>query len=294
MLDHAAGRHRRHLELHEDCARLVPGLAMCAHSRTHHAVGDELWAGLQAHSHACWEIHWFAAGAVEWWSGVDAALDLGAFWCHVIPPGIRHGAVTGMLEPCEVFWMQVDPRRLAGVPPAQRRRIEDGLRALPAAFPAGDLRADWEGLCTAVEQARAGGPGSLPACLAALRLAQVLVRILLEQRRRTPSPALAGLLASADPDPDQGGVAGLARRLGCSTTALHRLFRHELGVGPAEWLRRQRLNRAKHLLRTTGDDISAIAGRLRFASSQQFATQFRQLAGITPSEYRRRALAVTR
>lgn len=286
MQAHELGRARRHLDLYEDCAAQVPGLAMCAHSRTTHAVGDELWAGLQIHHHPGWEIHWIAAGAVEWWAEGMPATDLGAFWCHVIPPGMRHGAVTGMLEPCELWWLQLDPARL-DIPARHRAQITAGLRDLPMAFPVGDLRADWEGLAAAVVEAGRHPAGSLPSFHASTRLAQLLTRILLEQRRLSLSPALAGLLAQADHP--QVGIPQLARAAGCSVSSLHRLFRHDLGISPAAWLRRQRINLAKRQLRAGDDDITAIARRLRFASSQQLATQFRQITGITPSEYRRRA-----
>jgi AraC-like DNA-binding protein len=291
MQAHVAGRQRRHLDLHEGCSARVPGLLLCGHSRTTHAVGEELWAGLQAHSHPCWEVHWIAAGAVEWWAGDQPAADLGAHWCQVVPPGLRHGSATGMLEPCEVWWMQLDPARLAGVPARHRAQIERGLRALPRAFPAGDLGPDWAGLGAALAQAAGQPAGSLPAFLAQTRLAQLLTRILLEQHRLSASP-LAGLAARAG-DPG-AGIAALARAAGCSPSSLHRRFRQDLGISPAAWLRRQRLNRAKQLLRAGDQDIVAIARGLRFASSQQFATQFRQLTGITPSDYRRRTRALAR
>lgn len=292
MRAHLAGRLRRQLDLRLDCAAHVPGLAAFGHSRTLHAVGEELWAGLHAHAHPCWEVHWITAGAVEWWTGEAPAADIGARWCQVVAPGLRHGSTTGMLEPCEVWWLQVDPGRLAGVDPAQRAALEHGLRALPTAFPAGDLAADWAALDGALALAAGQPPGGLASLLAQARLVQLLARILLEQRRLGLSPVLAALLARADHP--QVGVGELARSLGVSATALHRIFRHELGISPAAWLRRQRINRAKRLLREGDDEVGTIARQLGFASSQQLATQIRQFTGITPSEYRRRARALER
>jgi transcriptional regulator GlxA family with amidase domain len=84
-------------------------------------------------------------------------------------------------------------------------------------------------------------------------------------------------------------VAALAREAGLSSAALHARFVAEIGLSPAAWMRRRRLDEAQRLLSGTGLGITAIAQRLGFRSSQHFATQFRLAVGVPPQRWRARA-----
>ena len=81
----------------------------------------------------------------------------------------------------------------------------------------------------------------------------------------------------------------IAQRLGLGYSWFRRMFRKYTGVPPAQYMLQQKILRAKELLSGTGMTISEIAYRLHFENSGQFATLFRKKAGMTPTEFRRRA-----
>lgn len=78
----------------------------------------------------------------------------------------------------------------------------------------------------------------------------------------------------------------LAGQTGYTENYLSKKFKSETGMTPNEYIRRQRLERAALLLRTTQDDIQNISERLQFCSQSYFAEHFRRLFQMTPSEYR--------
>lgn len=63
-------------------------------------------------------------------------------------------------------------------------------------------------------------------------------------------------------------------------------FRKLTGLPPHAFLVKCRIHRAKELLRQDGWTMTRIAAELKFASSQHFATRFRQEVGQTPSEWK--------
>ncbi len=71
-----------------------------------------------------------------------------------------------------------------------------------------------------------------------------------------------------------------------SPTTIMARFRRLVGLPPAAFLMRCRLRRAGELLRNTNRTVTDIAASLGFASSQHFATRFRQEMGMTASRWR--------
>ncbi len=70
---------------------------------------------------------------------------------------------------------------------------------------------------------------------------------------------------------------------------LSRLYRSERGVTLKQAFLGLKLAEARKLLAETALSVSTIANELGFPSSQHFATRFRQLTGMTPSELRQKA-----
>lgn len=64
-------------------------------------------------------------------------------------------------------------------------------------------------------------------------------------------------------------------------------FRQMTGLPPHAFLMKCRIHRAKDLLARDEMDITEIAAKLRFSSSQHFATRFRQETGMTPKAWRK-------
>ena len=78
----------------------------------------------------------------------------------------------------------------------------------------------------------------------------------------------------------------MAKEFGYSTYYLSRKFRAETGQSFKDHLRKIRLERAKFLLRNTGETILSISERLHFCSQSYFSDTFRKAYGISPTDYR--------
>jgi len=81
----------------------------------------------------------------------------------------------------------------------------------------------------------------------------------------------------------------LASRVGLSVSRFKARFKDEVGIPPADYVSRQKVNEAMDMLQKTGMPITHVATRLGYSSSQYFATAFRRYTGKTPSQARREA-----
>ncbi|MGL6337902.1 MAG: helix-turn-helix domain-containing protein [Waterburya sp.] len=82
-------------------------------------------------------------------------------------------------------------------------------------------------------------------------------------------------------------ITAIANHLQMSQYYFSRLFKQSTGLSPYQYVMRQRIERAKFLLRTTSLKISAIALQVGFSNQNQLTLQFRKFTGTTPSNYRR-------
>lgn len=82
-------------------------------------------------------------------------------------------------------------------------------------------------------------------------------------------------------------LRSLARRASMSPRTLQRQFREAVGLGPYEWLIRERVALAKDLLQTSRHSLSRVAEAVGFHSQETFRRHFRRVAGTSPATYRR-------
>jgi AraC family transcriptional regulator len=68
------------------------------------------------------------------------------------------------------------------------------------------------------------------------------------------------------------------------------MFRKSTGETPHQFVLRQRIERAKQMLRAPEGRVLDVAVACGFKSQQHFARVFRQLCGASPTEYRREFL----
>lgn len=80
-------------------------------------------------------------------------------------------------------------------------------------------------------------------------------------------------------------VATIAREIHISESQFKLRFREEVGLPPAEYMLRQKVDAAKLLLSQSDANITDVAHNLGFSSSQYFATVFRRYTTLTPSEF---------
>jgi len=79
-------------------------------------------------------------------------------------------------------------------------------------------------------------------------------------------------------------VGEMSGEAGCSERYLRRVFRKDLGLSPADWLKFERMVEARHRLREGADPVE-LAEELGFASVSSFGRVFKATYGIAPRAY---------
>ncbi len=85
---------------------------------------------------------------------------------------------------------------------------------------------------------------------------------------------------------DELSLDEMARSVGLSTAHFARMFRKSTGETPHQFVLRQRLERAKAMLRAPDARILDVAVACGFKTQQHFAQVFRVVCGISPTGYR--------
>jgi len=147
-----------------------------------------------------------------------------------------------------------------------------------------------------IGECRAWGADSGPLDPYARRLFDTLAAVVL-RLAETPSPfvlpvpsspalerAMALTEARADGEPN---FAAIAQATGQSPRALSRRFADEMGMTWRQALRRLRLMRAVEALATSDAPVTGIAMSVGYTSLSAFNAAFRDLVGMTPTDYRR-------
>jgi AraC-like DNA-binding protein len=79
----------------------------------------------------------------------------------------------------------------------------------------------------------------------------------------------------------------LAREAHVSPRHFSRSFRRVFGETPYQYLLSRRLERARHLLRTTELSVAEICLKVGFTSVGSFTTTFRRHVGVSPTTFRK-------
>ena len=79
----------------------------------------------------------------------------------------------------------------------------------------------------------------------------------------------------------------VATHVNMSQFHFSRLFRKDCGYSPHEYLILTRLNRAKHLLKTTGLPVKVIAQKVGYQNVSSFTNAFTDRVGISPTLFRK-------
>lgn len=80
----------------------------------------------------------------------------------------------------------------------------------------------------------------------------------------------------------------LAEYTGYTEYYFSRKFKQEIGVSVSEYIKQEKIKRAKLLLRATTKRISDISAELHFSTYNYFSDMFQKMTGESPSAYRKR------
>ncbi|WLI10493.1 MULTISPECIES: helix-turn-helix domain-containing protein [Pseudomonas] len=86
-------------------------------------------------------------------------------------------------------------------------------------------------------------------------------------------------------------VTELARACALSRSHFSRAFKCSTGVSPQDWIRQQRIARAKQLIRNTDLTLTQISLECGFCDQAHFSHIFTRSEGITPFAWRCRAMS---
>lgn len=85
-------------------------------------------------------------------------------------------------------------------------------------------------------------------------------------------------------------LTDVAAHVNMSQYHFSRLFKRDCGYSPHEYLILTRLNRAKHLLKTTELPVKIIARKVGYQNVSSFTNAFTERVGISPTLFRKYSL----
>jgi AraC family transcriptional regulator len=85
---------------------------------------------------------------------------------------------------------------------------------------------------------------------------------------------------------DDLSLDDMAQSIGLSTAHFGRMFRKSTGETPHQFVLRQRVERAKAMLRAPDARVLDVAVACGFRTQQHFAQVFRDVCGVSPTQYR--------
>jgi len=115
-------------------------------------------------------------------------------------------------------------------------------------------------------------------------------RGILRDRRVEAPPLAAAARSILDKEFRRPPTLGsLAKRVGCTSPHLARVFRSTYGFSVRGWIEARRVDEGKKRLSSSDDAIGAIAAELGFCDQAHFARAFRRVASVSPREFRNAA-----
>ena len=126
-------------------------------------------------------------------------------------------------------------------------------------------------------------------------IVNLLTELLVSREAAIPGAQSAGIIEDSvayinDHLAQELSLEDLAVQAALSPFYFSRLFKRETGFSPHQYILTTRISNAKFLLQSTSDSVKNICFTVGFTSESSFCTAFKKETGLTPSEYRTRAL----
>ncbi|MFC6932400.1 GlxA family transcriptional regulator [Actinomadura yumaensis] len=110
---------------------------------------------------------------------------------------------------------------------------------------------------------------------------------------RPASDPIRAAVSAVEAEPGaRHSIADLADRCGLSPRHLQRRFADEVGVPPAAYVERVRVEAARRALAEGDEPVEALARRLGFGTGETLRRSFHRHLGVAPSDYRERFRAM--
>lgn len=254
---------------------------------------------LPAHVHeTAYEICYIAQGTVDWWVE-QKQFEVDPGYVFITFPGEKHGGLHDVMNPCELFWIQVEfPRggNMQGLSQSETAILADKFARIEQhCFPSTQ---DTPVLFKRIvdEHRRVSEHSSI---LVRTGLIELLIAVIhgyeVHRQRNLSDPAYSKPIRKAMALIDEHleeeiKMDDIAQQVGLSMTSFYRQFHEEVFMTPGEYLIQRRIHRAKILLCDPAMSITTIAHALGYSSSQYFATAFKRVTGVTPRAYRATSL----
>lgn len=246
---------------------------------------------LENHSHGnMLEICYLERGKQTYFVGRER-FDLLGGDVFITFPHETHGTGPAPEEKGVLFWMLIHlPRgnqRFLSLSPAMGQCLVDRLLNIPARhFRAGDILGPT--VHRIFEVYDRGDPS-----LKAIELQNLMLRFLLDLlgAARKPQPRISPEIAEVQKFIAQNidcmlTVRQLAQLPRLSESRFKVRFKKEVGISPAEYMLREKVERAKVLLEGGTHSVTKVSMALGFSTSHYFAAVFKRYTGTTPSGYR--------
>jgi AraC-like DNA-binding protein len=250
----------------------------------------EQWAPrrflIRGHAHPVWELYLQVHG-ISRWTAAGQRFTLGPWHLLGVAPGVVHRMAEESAGGLHFYYAGIDPRPSLARHPA--------LAASWPVLPPAVHRAACAGLADPFQQltrelTARRALRDVGLALAVDRLVLEVAR-LLGPGREAPElaghPAVARVRALLDREYQRRWtLAELADVAGLAPGYLAGRFAREVGQPPHRYLTERRVERARHLLRTSDLPVTAIALEVGFGSGQHLARVYRQLTGASPRDHR--------
>jgi AraC-like DNA-binding protein len=236
-----------------------------------------------------YEICFVDTGSVEWWID-DTLFEAGPKSLFINRPGEWHGGESGLVQPCEMYWLQFFLPPEGSLPGLEAETVLELKHTFETMHHRSFLASPEVKTFFDLLLSEHRKPRDYSLVTARAAFQQILIFTIRDHARKdaahyseSVARGLAWMNSHVDRDYESTAVASIA---GMSVSQFYKRFVQEVGLTPADYHLRQRMFLAKQKLRGSDSSITEIALELGVSSSQYFATVFKKIVGVTPKEYR--------
>lgn len=252
---------------------------------------NKAFPGLEMHTHHAFEICYLVEGR-QIYSAAGKDYQLKAGDLFITQPMEPHSSGRQPQEKGSLFWMHIMPALrnnpyLGMTPPAGAELTLQLQNIHEKCFAGNEIIHD---LFNKIYSEISTPENALKQIIIANAITGILLEIVKCSRSRQlrSSSSFEKILLHIDKNIDlKMSVNELAARAGISESYFKAKFKQETGMPPAEYILRGKIAKGKELLESGKGNVTEVAFRLGFSSSQHFSTAFQRFTGINPSKCRR-------